>query len=129
MKEFINNREMLDGCDPDDARAFFEQEERDWQLVQQAADNGDEAAFYLLRTCRLIGDSIGRLWKQYELTRSAQGDAKELEAITGNIGQLTLLRVKMLYQDYGIAGKRERIRQQSRRGPAASQPVFTYSPN
>lgn len=116
MNEFVSNNGRQNIPDPEKAREFFMQEERDWNLVRQAAGNGDIQAYQTLRIFRLIEAALDKLWKTHDdLIQNMNGPAtpeqreKDCNRIMDEIGQFTLQRVKVLYEDFRIQDKRESI--------------------
>jgi len=100
--------------DGNTARAFFRKEEKDWQLVKQAAYLGDDQAVWCFRVMMLIESRLRILWHQHE-EELAQKDADSLEhndncrLIYENVDELVMLRLKLLYEDFRIQDKRQSI--------------------
>ncbi len=99
------------------ALKFFKQEELDWQLVNQAALNGDTDAMLAMALVRQIGDELEVLWREHgvlysfeniaTITDPDQSDA--LKKINARIDYLVMRRVEILYYEYRIQDKRLQI--------------------
>ena len=99
------------------ALKFFQQEELDWQLVNQAALNGDTDAMLAMALVRPIGDELEILWREHGALRSIENNANATDPdqsdafkkINDRIGYLVTRRVEILYYEYRIQDKRLQI--------------------
>jgi hypothetical protein len=99
------------------ALKFFKQEELDWQLVNQAANNGDTDAMLAMALVRPIGDELEILWREHGALRSIENNANTADPdqsdaftkINARIGYLVTRRVEILYYEYRIQDKRLQI--------------------
>ena len=99
------------------ARKFFQQEELDWQLVNQAAKNGDTDAMLAMALVRQIGDELEILWSEHgalcsieNIATIADPDQSDaLKKINARIDYLVIRRVEILYYEYRIQDKRLQI--------------------
>ena len=99
------------------ALKFFKQEELDWQLVNQAALNGDTDAMLAMALVRQIGDELEVLWREHGALRSIENNANTADPdqsdafkkINARIDYLVMRRVEILYYEYRIQDKRLQI--------------------
>jgi len=99
------------------ALKFFKQEELDWQLVNQAALNGDTDAMLAMALVRPIGDELEILWREHGALRSIENNANTADPdqsdafkkINARIDYLVMRRVEILYYEYRIQDKRLQI--------------------
>lgn len=101
--------------DENKARAFFQKEENDWQLVKQAAYLGDDQAAWCFRVMLLIENLIGNLWDKYGVECRKSETSREVEQsdscrlILEKVDQVMMLRWRILYEDFRIQDKRQSI--------------------